>query len=225
MMVLNSVIGQAEEQDSFRVVIARNGESLEYRMVLQNGDLASGLIMPAVIEEFIEFLEKGCRGGGVVLSDTPVTICRFEDGFQIDIGKGISKEREIWVIEDDPASKRVLDLYLKGRGIQVRGFRSAEIALRELRQSLISPGVILTDEHLPKMQGSEFVRAVRNEAMFSGISLMVYTSDFSLQTRLNALGAGAIACISKGDDPEILLAHVEQALGSSVTGGTFLRSA
>jgi CheY-like chemotaxis protein len=224
MTVLNSVIGQAEEQDSFRVVIAKNGDTLEYRMVLRSGELASGLIMPGVIEEFIEFLEKRCREGGVVMSDTPVTICRKGDGFQIEIGKGISKEREIWIVEDDPSAKRVLDLYLRGQGIQVRGFKSAEIALRELRQSLIAPGVILTDEHLPRMSGSEFIRAVRNEAVFSGISLMVYTSDYSLETRLKALGAGAFACIDKADDPEILLAHVEQALGAVRPGDVFLRS-
>jgi CheY-like chemotaxis protein len=225
MTVLNSVIGQAEEHDSFRVAIAKADDSLEYRMVLQNGELASGQIMPGVIEEFIDFLEKRCREGGVVMSDTPVTICRSPDGFQIDIGKGISREREIWVVEDDPSSKRVLELCLRGRGIQVRGFKSAEIALRELRQSLIAPGVILTDEHLPRMKGSEFVRAVRSEAMFSGISLMVYTSDFSMETRLNALGAGAVACIDKADDPGILLAHIEQALGALGTADNFLRSA
>jgi len=225
IMVLNSVIGQAEEHDSFKVIIARTGESLEYRIVLRSGEVATGLIMPGVTEEFMEFLERRCRLGGVVMSETPVTICRHEDGFQIDIGKGISKEREIWVIEDDPSSRKVCEIYLKGRGIKVRGFRSAEVALRELRQSLIAPGVILTDEHLPKMKGSEFVRAVKSEGMFASISLIVYTSDYSLQTRLDALGAGAIACINKADEPEIIVAHVEQALGGVRAVDNFLRSA
>lgn len=158
------------------------------------------------------------------MSETPVTITRREGGFQIDIGKGISKEREIWVIEDDQTSKKVFEMYLKEKGIQVRGFRSAEIAMRELRQSLITPGVILTDEHLPRMRGSEFVRAVRGETMFLGISLIVYTSDYSLQTRVNALSAGAIACIDKADHPEILIAHVEQALGGIGADWTYRRS-
>lgn len=225
MMVLNSVIGQAEEYDSFKVVIGNSADSLEYSMVLPGGERASGMIMQEVKDEFIEFLEKQCRRGGVVMSETPVTICRADDGFHVDIGKGISKDREIWVIEDDSASRKVYEMYLKGRRIQVRGFRSAEVALRELRQSLVAPRVILTDEHLPKMKGSEFVRAVRDENMFSSISLIVYTSDFSLETRINALNAGAVACIDKGDDPEILFAHVEQALRGVFKGKNLSRSA
>jgi len=224
MMVLNAVIGQAEEQDCFRVGIDWLGEDLQYSLPLRSGEQASGQIMSGVASEFVEFLEIKCREGGVVMSETPVTMSRSGTGFQIDIGKGISKEREIWVIEDDASCKRVLDIYLRGKGISVRGFKSAEIALRELRQSLLAPRVILTDEHLPRMKGSDFVRTIRSEPIFSGIDLIVYTSDYTVQTRINSIKAGAFVCLDKTEDPEILLAYLEQTLNKVQPGDAFLRS-
>jgi CheY-like chemotaxis protein len=212
ILILNSLIGQAEEQESFKIEVSWQGERLEYHIQLKDGRIATGEILPEVARGFVNFLESQTLQDSFLVANTPIVVCRILNGFQLDIGKAVSSEREVWVVEDDSSFKRAIETYLVGRNIRVRAFKSAEIAIRELKQTSLMPRVIVTDEHLYRMRGSEFVAAMRKETVFHAIDFIGFTSDFTVETRLGFLNAGAIACIDKGDDLKILIAHLERSL-------------
>jgi two-component system, cell cycle response regulator DivK len=75
------------------------------------------------------------------------------------------------------------------------------------------PNAIILDLHLQHISGIEFIRAIRADASFADVPLIVYTGEFSQTAAHEALAAGAIDVIVKGTiGTQSLLARVEKNL-------------
>lgn len=79
--------------------------------------------------------------------------------------------RRVFVVDDEEAIRLSLRLLLQAEGIEVTVFASAAEAIAALDAD--PPDCILTDYHMPDMNGLELVRRVRRR--HPGISLVMMT--------------------------------------------------
>jgi len=73
-------------------------------------------------------------------------------------------------------------------------------------------GLILTDWNMPRMTGIDFVKSVRRDKRFSGIPIIMITTNTSKMEIIQAIAAGVNNYIAKPFTPEIIREKIEQTL-------------
>jgi type IV pilus assembly protein PilB len=123
------------------------------------------------------------------------------------------QKARILVVEDDRTVTAVVKYFLELEGFEVEiakdGLIGLEIAKRDI------PDVIVTDVHMPGMDGIGMVRALRANAPTSGIAILMLTSEDNLNSETDALTAGADDYILKPVEPRRLAARVKALLARS----------
>jgi CheY-like chemotaxis protein len=69
----------------------------------------------------------------------------------------------VLIVDDDPASRRLVEVRLRPLGCDVATAGNGEQALAAIRKDL--PDLMLLDLQMPKMGGIEVLRSLRNEGM------------------------------------------------------------
>ncbi|HEY3858568.1 MAG TPA: nitrogen regulation protein NR(I) [Gammaproteobacteria bacterium] len=115
---------------------------------------------------------------------------------------------EIWVVDDDPALRWVMDKALTDAGHDVRLFASAEEARQALTTS--APAVLVSDVRLPGESGFELLQAARRE--HPKLPVIVVTAHADLESAVTAYQGGAFEYLPKPFDVDELAALVQRAL-------------
>jgi CheY-like chemotaxis protein len=121
-------------------------------------------------------------------------------------GSGSGKGR-VLVVDDNQASRRLLELHLTDSGFQVltaeSGERCLELAATE------GPEVILLDIQMPGMDGIETCRRLKQDPDTQHVPIL-FVTNFSDDepTAIEALGAGGNDLIAKDCSQEILAVRV-----------------
>jgi DNA-binding response OmpR family regulator len=100
---------------------------------------------------------------------------------------------DVIIVEDEPMSRRALQMLVTAHGLASRAFPTAEEALREVAREGV-PGIVLVDLHLPGMNGIEFIRRV---AQASATVLPVLITAASSDVLGEIAGACAVRCLRK----------------------------
>ena len=123
------------------------------------------------------------------------------------------QKARILVVEDDRTVTAVVKYFLELEGFEVAiakdGLIGLEIAKRDI------PDLIVTDVHMPGMDGIGMVRALRANAPTRSIAVLMLTSEESLNSETDALTAGADDYILKPVEPRRLAARVKALLARS----------
>jgi signal transduction histidine kinase/CheY-like chemotaxis protein/HPt (histidine-containing phosphotransfer) domain-containing protein len=82
------------------------------------------------------------------------------------------------VVDDHGTNVRILSRQLQLWGMQVATAASGAEALRWLEQAEHLPAVIVTDMHMPEMDGVAFARAVRDDPRWRGLRIVLLSSGF-----------------------------------------------
>ncbi|HEX4299251.1 MAG TPA: nitrogen regulation protein NR(I) [Gammaproteobacteria bacterium] len=115
---------------------------------------------------------------------------------------------EIWVVDDDPALRWVMDKALTDAGYEVRLFASAE----EAQQALTSgaPAVLVSDVRLPGASGFDLLKSLHRE--HPKLPVIVVTAHADLESAVTAYQGGAFEYLPKPFDVDELAALVQRAL-------------
>ena len=113
----------------------------------------------------------------------------------------------VLVIEDDPGIARVVRLYLEQDGHRVATAGDGVAGLKLARDS--SPDLIVLDLMLPRLDGMEICRALRQE---SDVPIVMVTARVAEADRLAGLDLGADDYILKPFSPRELAARVRAVL-------------
>jgi CheY-like chemotaxis protein len=106
------------------------------------------------------------------------------------------RERPILVVDDDPASRKLLGIVLRAEHHHVEEADSAESALAWLATG--TPNLVVVDLLLPGMSGVALIRRLRSAPATRDIPIVVVTStDADGEESQHALAAGAAACCTK----------------------------
>jgi type IV pilus assembly protein PilB len=125
-----------------------------------------------------------------------------------------SQERaQILIVEDDRTVSTVVKYFLELEGFAVvvakDGRAGLEIAKRDL------PQVIVTDLNMPGMDGMAMVKALRADARTRDVSILMLTSDGSVDSETLALTLGADDYLLKPVEPRRLAARIKALLARS----------
>jgi len=102
----------------------------------------------------------------------------------------------VLIVDDDPASRRLLEVRLRPLECDVATAGNGEQALAAIRKDV--PDLVLLDLQMPKMGGIEVLRAVRKEGI--DVPTIVITAHGSIETAVEAMKEGAHDFITKPVD-------------------------
>jgi sigma-B regulation protein RsbU (phosphoserine phosphatase) len=106
---------------------------------------------------------------------------------------------KILLAEDDAVSRRLVEVLLKGRGhevISVEDGLAAWMALESLEKEN-SPAVAILDWMMPKMDGIEVCRKVRDSHRSSPVHIILLTARGNKEDIITGLEAGAADYLTK----------------------------
>jgi two-component system chemotaxis response regulator CheY len=108
------------------------------------------------------------------------------------------------VIDDSRATRAVLRSILGSLGFDVTEAGDGREGLRSLGQ-IRRPDLVLVDWNMPVMDGIAFLRAVRAEAGYADLPLLMVTTEGDVARITQALEAGASEYVMKPFDREVML--------------------
>jgi DNA-binding response OmpR family regulator len=121
------------------------------------------------------------------------------------------EEIEIVVIEDEEDILELIEYHLSNEGYAVTGFHSTENVKRFIEEE--SPALLLVDRNLPGVEGSEFVRQIRDEGY--SIPVIFLTAKEKLDEMEQGFESGGDDYITKPFQFKELLMRVKALLRRS----------
>jgi DNA-binding NtrC family response regulator len=114
----------------------------------------------------------------------------------------------VLIVDDDPASRRLLEVRLRPLECDVATAGNGEQALSAIRKD--PPDLVLLDLQMPRMGGIEVLRALRKEGI--DVPTIVITAHGSIETAVEAMKEGAYDFITKPIDANHFDIVVRKAL-------------
>jgi DNA-binding NtrC family response regulator len=114
----------------------------------------------------------------------------------------------ILVVDDDPASQRLLQVRIRAIGCGARVASDGREALAAIQQE--TPALILLDLEMPRMGGMELLRKLREDGVDTPV--IVITAYGSIERVVEAMKEGAYDFLPKPFDPKHLEIVVRKAL-------------
>ncbi len=119
--------------------------------------------------------------------------------------------KHVLVVEDDCDLRYMLSLRLVSAGYMVYGAANGLEALEQIEKHSID--VVLTDYHMPKMDGFEFLSVCH--VKWPGIPVVVFSAEQD-ELAHEAVERGAFAWVRKGSEFSVLLVILATAVQQSV---------
>jgi two-component system, chemotaxis family, chemotaxis protein CheY len=101
------------------------------------------------------------------------------------------------VVDDSRAMRGILVKILARLGFEVLQAGDGREALAVLDRESPPVELVLSDWNMPEMNGLEFVKAVRADPRFAGLTIVMVTTETHIEQMLVALGSGANEYIMK----------------------------
>jgi DNA-binding response OmpR family regulator len=117
----------------------------------------------------------------------------------------------VLVVDDDPAARRLVSIWLEERGFTVHDAHDGESGLREAAR--LKPDVVLLDWRLPDENGPSVCRRLTESIPRPAIVMLTGLGD--PRDREAARQAGADDFLVKGLDPETLADRLRQLIDTA----------
>jgi two-component system alkaline phosphatase synthesis response regulator PhoP len=122
-------------------------------------------------------------------------------------------DKKILVIEDDPATLRLIDYTLRHEGYQVL---TASNGLEGMRKALNEkPALIILDVMLPGMDGFEICHRLRSEPATAPLPILMFSAKAQEIDKNTGLKVGADDYLSKPADPSEIVSRVRGLLAQN----------
>lgn len=119
---------------------------------------------------------------------------------------------QVLAVDDSRTMRDMVRLALIGAGIDTEVAEDGVHGL-EVLEDMTPPDAIITDINMPRMDGFQFIDAVRSRDDFRGIPILVLTTESATEMKLRAREAGATGWIVKPFDPDKLVKAVRMVAG------------
>lgn len=108
------------------------------------------------------------------------------------------------VIDDSRAIRMILGRTLNRFGYEVCSAANGREALAMMGEQNLDLSVILVDWNMPEMNGLDFVKSIRSNPKYSGVPLMMVTTETEIEQMDRALEAGANEYVMKPFTDEVI---------------------
>lgn len=119
--------------------------------------------------------------------------------------------KTIMLVDDSTTVLLSLTAILEKAGYSVRRASRADAALQEL-QAGFKPDLVITDLHMPGMDGIAFIQALRKLPNHRFVPILFLTTESHPEKRLEAKAAGASGWLVKPVQADDLLGVLKQVL-------------
>jgi chemosensory pili system protein ChpA (sensor histidine kinase/response regulator) len=118
------------------------------------------------------------------------------------------------VVDDSITMRRVTQRLLERRGVRVITARDGLDAIATLQDA--EPDIILLDIEMPRMDGYQFAKHVRNDSRLANVPIIMITSRSGEKHRARAIEIGVNDYLSKPYQESQLIKAVEALLGRTL---------
>lgn len=118
--------------------------------------------------------------------------------------------KTILIVDDSESIREVVKFTLQNEGYEVLVGVDGKDALKFLNGTHID--LIITDLHMPEIDGIEFIRHVRNMEQYKRIPILFLTTESQASKKMEAKEAGATGWIIKPFVPVKLIAALKKVL-------------
>lgn len=120
----------------------------------------------------------------------------------------------ILIVDDSPTLRASVNFVLVGDGYEVHQADNGESGLKkleELKQKNIRVNLIISDINMPKMNGLEFLRAVKDsKSAFKFVPVIILTTEREDTLKKQGKEYGAAGWMTKPFKPDLLLSVVKK---------------
>lgn len=151
------------------------------------------LVEPARARQAVALLrDRGFAGRALVAADAPPDdlrkVARDADADGIlplappeDLAKrfaqAIGGRRRVLVVDDSEIAARLVAEELQTAGFEVQVARDVETATSAILKRATRPDLVLLDIHMPKVDGAQFCRFIKKNAMFRSVKVIFCSGD------------------------------------------------
>lgn len=114
----------------------------------------------------------------------------------------------VLTVDDSRTMRDMLRVTLEESGYRVLQAADGLLGLEVLRD--VVPDVIISDINMPNLDGFGFIEAVRRDRRFSGVPILVLTTESSGEMKNRARAVGATGWITKPFDQTKLIEVVRR---------------
>jgi two-component system, OmpR family, alkaline phosphatase synthesis response regulator PhoP len=119
-------------------------------------------------------------------------------------------EKKILVIEDDPATSRLVDYSLRHEGYQVITASNGLEGVRKARSE--SPDLVILDVMLPGMDGFEICQRLKSEPITAQLPILMFSAKAQEIDRDTGIKVGADDYLTKPSAPSEIVRRVQKLL-------------
>jgi DNA-binding response OmpR family regulator len=119
-------------------------------------------------------------------------------------------KKQLLLVDADPRSVRVLEVSLKKAGYSVTTATDGADALNKIE--FASPDLVLTDTRLPRLDGYELVRRLKERGEYANVPVVFLTSQKSIEDKIRGLELGVEDYLTKPIFVRELIARVNLLL-------------
>ena len=120
---------------------------------------------------------------------------------------GSNRKGSILIIDDEPASLKMLMSILTEHGYAVYPATEGELALQFVKNTL--PDLVFVDVRMPGMDGYQVCRSLKSDPASQAIPVIFISSIDQVIDKVKAFRCGAVDYVTKPFDPEEVLARLE----------------
>ena len=121
--------------------------------------------------------------------------------------------KQILIVDDDSITRKFISFALRTEGIEVITAQDGIEALEKLSGQNVC--LVITDLNMPRMDGLELIRYIRNAAETSHLPVIMLTTEADEESRTSGFQAGVTEYMIKPVSREVLLAKVRPLLEMS----------
>jgi two-component system chemotaxis response regulator CheY len=118
--------------------------------------------------------------------------------------------KTILVVDDSQSLRNLVRLVLENEGFRILLAENGKDALEKMTSEEIQ--LLVTDLHMPVMDGMELVRNVRKLETYRFVPILILTTETNSQIKIRAKELGATGWITKPFDNKKLIKVIKRVL-------------
>lgn len=127
-------------------------------------------------------------------------------------------DEKVLIIEDDPATQRLVDYSLRHAGYQVITASNGIEGIRKIQNE--KPNLLILDVMLPGMDGFEICHRLRSDPKTAKLRIIMFSAKAQDIDRNTGLEVGADEYLSKPADPQAIVEKVGSLLARKQQDGS-----
>ncbi len=122
-----------------------------------------------------------------------------EADFALRFAAAVQTGRKVLIVDDSAIVARLLEEELSAKGFQIQYAPDAQRATSIILKRSTRPDLILLDINMPKVDGAQFCRFVKKNAMFRSIKVLFCSGEEKSRVERLVAECGADGYVSKGE--------------------------